>query len=169
FKEMAELSVKDPQLLSTSMSVIRLVPMAEVMNPVLQFTIGFMWFLAGSSSSLTVCGSLRPFSRWKMPFAFIPVVIVVAVVRLTTLDPWALAADNVLATLSVFYCATGLSLVDHVLSRMKVGLGVKIAFYVLLTISGVLGYLMTALLGFIDSFADWRKVSEDPASLEITK
>ena len=43
---------------------------------------------------------------------------------------------------------------------------VKVIFYIMLLLSGVLGYVAIVLVGFIDSFADWRKVNEPPIELK---
>ena len=77
-----------------------------------------------------------------------------------------LVADNVLLAMSIYYCVGGLALLAHGLKRFKLPLFVKVMFYIMLTLSGVLGYIVIVLVGFIDSFADWRKVNEPPIELK---
>ncbi len=146
--------------------VTRLMPVATVMNLVTQYSIGFLWFLWRGVPDGAIVGRLRPFNLWKMPFALTPVVIVTILVKLIGGEIFALVADNVLAALSVFYCVTGLSLTEHFLSRIRLPLFSRILFYVMLTFSGLIGYLAVVMLGLIDSYADWRKTSEGSEDLK---
>ena len=109
---------------------------------------------------------LEPFSRWKVPFSVTPVFLVAAVGRLAGGDIITLVADNVLLVLSIYYCVGGLALLEYGLKRFKMPMFVKIVFYIMLTLSGVLGYVAIVLVGFVDSFADWRKVNESPIELK---
>jgi len=151
---------------SMARGVTRLMPVATVMNLVTQYSIGFLWFLWRGVPDGATVGRLRPFNLWKMPFALTPVVIVTILVKLIGGEFLVLVADNLLAALSVFYCVTGLSLAEHFLSRIKLSLFTKVLFYVMLTFSGLIGYFGVVLLGLIDSFADWRKVSEGSEDLK---
>lgn len=148
-------------------AVTRLIPAATVMNVVTQFSVGFIWLLWRGVSSAQSTASLAPFARWKVPFALTPVLIVAALGRLIGGDMIALVADNVLLGLSIFYCVGGLALIEHALRRFKLPMGVRILFYIVLIITGLVGYVATVLLGFIDSFADWRRVSHQ--SIELNK
>ncbi len=59
---------------------------------------------------------------------------------------------------SIFYCLTGLALMEFLLRRLQLSRLMKILFYLFLFISQFVGFFAAALLGLIDSFADWRKV-----------
>ena len=155
------------QFVSVSKAAARLVPATTLMNLVARFTIGFLWFLGRSLAAERSVTLLRPMAQWKVPFALTPVVVATALGRLLGNDTVILVADNVIMALSLFYCVGGLALMMHVLNRLKMPLIVRILFYVMLTLTGILGYLFTVLLGFVDSFADWRKVS--PRSIELDK
>jgi uncharacterized protein YybS (DUF2232 family) len=65
-------------------------------------------------------------------------------------------ADNCLIILALFYCVTGLALIEHAFRRMGLPKGMRFAAYLLLFLLQVAGFFMTALLGFVDSFVDWR-------------
>lgn len=139
-------------------AILRLMPAAILLSVMGQFTIGFLLFsrwLGSRDSS----HHLAQFSHWKMPFMFTPVLMLAIILRLLGGDDLRLVADNSLAILAVFYCVTGLALVEHVLRRARTTRFVKVLFYVLLFFTQVLGFVVTAVLGFIDSFVDWRKVS----------
>ena len=155
------------QFASVSEAAARLVPAATLMNLVTQFAAGFLWFLSRGLAAERSATLLRPIARWKVPFALTPLVIAAALGRLLGNDRVVLVADNVIMALSVFYCVGGLALFTHVLNKLRATLFVKVLFYIMLTLLGLLGFLFTALLGFVDSFADWRKVSG--RSIELDK
>ena len=148
-------------------AVSRLLPAVTLMNLVAQFTVGFLWFLARGLPAERSVALLKPFSLWKVPFALTPLLVAAALGRLLGNNTVILVADNVIMALSLFYCVGGLALVTHVFARLKAPLFVKILFYVMLALTGLLGYLFTVLLGFVDSFADWRKISA--RSIELDK
>lgn len=137
---------------------IRLMPAATIMNLVLQFSLGFLWFLGRPRPGENTL-SVRPFTAWKVPFALMPVLLAVVPARLFGGPTLALAADNILLVLSIYYCVGGLALMEHFLHRLKMATGMKILFYIMMVITGLLGYLITVVIGFLDSFADWRRLS----------
>jgi hypothetical protein len=137
----------------------RVLPAATIMNVVAQFSIGFLWFLGRRVPSTVVSGRLLPFVCWKLPFSLTPVVVLAILARLLGNDTLKLVSDNVLLSLSIFYCVAGLSLIEWGLGRLKMTTGIKVLFYIMLTLTGLIGYFVAVVLGFVDSFADWRKVS----------
>jgi hypothetical protein len=145
---------------------VRVIPAMTLMSLVTQFTIGFLWFLMRPGSTSDDSIRMEPFSRWKMPFGLTPVLLVAVIGRLTGGDTVTLVADNVLLVLSIYYCVGGLALLAHGFQRFKVTVLVKIMFYVMLVLAGVIGYVVIGLVGFIDSFADWRKVNNPPIELK---
>jgi len=144
---------------------VRLMPASITMNLVMQFSIGFLWLgIRGTLGRTRLY--LAPFTSWKMPFAVMPAIIVIVSLRLMSGDTIALIADNILASLSIFYCVTGLSLIEHFLNRIKLPLIAKILFYIMYAFTYIIGYFIAVALGFIDSFADWRKISSPPNNLK---
>ena len=136
---------------------VHLIPSLLIMTTVMQYSIGFLWFMQRDGERLTRTGKLCPFKRWRVPTAVIPVLAVLAIIRLIFGQTVALVTDNIMISLSVFYCVTGLSLVTYVLDKGKVSLWLRIPFFLMLTLTGILGYFGLTLLGFFDSYFDWRK------------
>jgi len=145
--------------------VARVAPAATVFNLIAQFSVGFVAFLAWGAQGAP-CGRLTPFRRWKVPFALIPVVALVIVARLVFDDPIAQVADNLLLIVSIYYCLGGLALFEHMISRVHLPWWARVLAFLMLLVLGILGYLVTVLLGFIDSFADWRKISSGDLQLD---
>jgi len=144
----------------------RLLPAATILNVIAQFSIGFLWFLARDIRAGGAGARLVPFTRWKVPFALTPFVVVAILFRLLGGDAIRLAADNVLLLLSFYYCVGGVALVQHVLTRLGLPIWARIAGYLVLALFGVLAYFVTVLLGFVDSFADWRNVTKKEMELD---
>jgi uncharacterized protein YybS (DUF2232 family) len=164
--ESARNSVQQAQRLMEG--VIRLLPAATVMNLVVQFSVGFLWFLGWREAGAATGATLKSFAHWKVPFAVTPLLIIAIVARLLGSRALTLVADNVLLILSIYYCVGGLALVAYFLRNLKLTIGMRLLFYIALTVTGLIGYLVVAVLGFVDSFADWRKVSE-PAARDLKK
>jgi uncharacterized protein YybS (DUF2232 family) len=59
--------------------------------------------------------------------------------------------------LAVFYAICGLSFMEYTLHRVRVSLVIRILFYLLLFLTQIAGLLVMVLIGFVDSFMDWRK------------
>jgi hypothetical protein len=145
--------------------VIRLTPASTLLSAVLQLALGYLWF------SLWVrrrTGRIvaDPFVLWKVPFGVVPVVIVLAALRLLGGDAVKEIADNGLAVTAIVYCFAGLSVVEFTIRRLQIGIFMKIMFYVMLFLTQLIGFLMISLLGFVDSFADWRKISAAKIALK---
>ena len=145
----------------------RLVPAATVINMVAQFAVGFMWFLTRGLPEERSAVLFAPLTRWKVPFAMIGLVIAAALGRLFGGEIIALIADNLFLALTFCYCIGGVAFMAHLLVRLQLPLGVKILFYIAMILTGLIGYMLVVLLGFIDSFADWRKLSAQ--SIELDK
>lgn len=140
------------------MIFIRLMPAFMVTGLLLQFSIGYIWFLKNLDRQEGFMRRLSPYLDWKMPFWLAPILIVVIISRLFGGEVTRLIADNVLAGLSVYYCVTGLAVVEFFLKRSKFSGWMKVLFYILLFLTQLIGYFAAVLIGFIDSFTDWRKV-----------
>jgi uncharacterized protein YybS (DUF2232 family) len=68
-----------------------------------------------------------------------------------------LVADNCILLLSITYAVGGLALMEFYMKRLGLSLLFRILFYIFLTLTWLIGFLVSAVLGFIDSFADWRR------------
>ncbi len=144
--------------------IIRLIPALNLLGIVMMFAIAHLLFLR-HARRVDVRHAVRSFVKWKMPFAIMPVVIVAIAVRiLSANDMVLLVVDNILFMLAFGYCLTGLSLLEYGMQKIGASIFTRIMLYVLLFVAQVIGLFIISLLGFIDSFADWRKVDSDPAA-----
>ncbi len=144
---------------------IRLIPAETMLGAFIQYTVGYLLFARWIDTNNLAPPRYEPFIYWKMPFGIIPLVIMVILARMLGGELLKYIADNMLVILAVFYSATGLSLIEYYQRKIKVTKFMRVMFYVLLflmplvnigiafTIGGII-----SLLGFIDSFTDWRKI-----------
>lgn len=157
-----ELALVETRTLTMTNFVSHLIPAGTVMTVVMQYSIGMVWFLSRDAAvSARPHLKLSPFTQWRVPFALTPVLVLFGLVRLVGGETGALIGDNVLAALSVYYCIGGLALVEHIWKKVGLATLLKVAFYILLTFTGLFGYLGMVLLGFLDSFFNWRKPRQD--------
>lgn len=138
--------------------VIRIIPALSILGSVMQFSIGYLLFLLILERFKTGRRYVQPFSLWKMPFWLMPVAIVAMLLILLGSSSLRQIGENMLVFLIVYYAITGLALIDFYLKKLKLTLFFKILFYLFLFLTQFIGFFAAALLGFIDSFADWRKV-----------
>lgn len=145
--------------------VFRLMPAIVILSTAVQFSVGYMLFTRWIDKHHLTTPRWEPFIYWQMPFGFIPVVIVFIAARLIGGDFIQLASDNALAILAVFYSLAGLSLLEFMLRKLRFSNLMKVLFYIMLFFlplvnptSGIIMGAGISLLGFIDSFSDWRKI-----------
>jgi len=145
--------------------VFRLMPAIVILSTAVQFSVGYMLFARWIDSHHLTTPRWEPFIYWQMPFSFIPAVIVFIAARLFGGEFIQLASDNALAILAVFYSLTGLALLEFMLRKLRFSNLMKVLFYIMLFFlplvnptSGIIMGAGISLLGFIDSFIDWRKV-----------
>lgn len=146
--------------------IIRLTPASMLLGGIAQYTIGYLWFYGRTARTETEATPMESFVLWKMPFAVVPAVIIGVLMRLMGGETLKLYADNLLAVLAVFYCVTGLALIEFFMQRFGLPRIMRVLFYLLLFFTQLAGFIVTVLLGFIDSFADWRKVGGPKTSFE---
>jgi len=143
----------------------RLMPAESLLGLAAQFSVGYLLFARWVDRTHAARPQLEPFIYWKMPYGYTAVVIVLAIMRLVGGETGAFAADNGLAIIAVFYTVTGLALIEYYLRKIQFSRLMKVLFYVFLfllplvnlTMGLVIGAVIF-LLGFADSFADWRRV-----------
>ncbi|UCG60490.1 MAG: DUF2232 domain-containing protein [Candidatus Zixiibacteriota bacterium] len=141
-------------------AMIRLIPAFTVLGAVLPFSVGYLAFAYRLGKTGNAGSTMAPFTLWKMPFMVMPILIVAAAMRLFGSETLALAADNVLAFLCLFYSVTGLALIEFFLRKFNFSTILKILFYIVFFLSQFVGLFVAAFLGFVDSFVDWRKVQQ---------
>lgn len=165
----AQVQINDLVLMTTktARASVRLIPASMIMGAVVQFSVGFLLFVITTVANPDAIQAVKSFTRWKVPFGVTGAVIAAVPLRLLGGETSTLIADNTLLILAVYYGLGGLSLLEYGLKRIGVSLPIRVAFYVLLTFSGLIGFFVTAILGFIDSFTDWRKISS--AEIDLKK
>ncbi|UCD63314.1 MAG: DUF2232 domain-containing protein [Candidatus Zixiibacteriota bacterium] len=141
-----------------SLALVKLVPSMTVLAAILPFSLGYLVFNYRLRGKGYFGPPLAPFIHWKIPFGVTPLLIVAILMRILGSGAVAQAADNLLLFLSLFYCLAGLALVEFYLRKLNLVRALKIAFYIFLFLTQLIGFFVAALLGFIDSFVDWRKV-----------
>jgi uncharacterized protein YybS (DUF2232 family) len=145
------------------MAVTRVIPALTVLGALIQFSIGFLAFSYLMGRRYPLKRFWIPFSNWRVPFAFTPLLVVAIVGRLVGNETLQLIADNVLAILGVYYSIAGLALIEYYMHKLNLSPLLRISFYLMLFITQFWSLLAAAalfvtliLLGFADSFADWR-------------
>ncbi|MFH1687520.1 MAG: DUF2232 domain-containing protein [bacterium] len=136
---------------------IHLLPAMTVLSGVLQFTVGYLLLTRYVARSWPHLSIQMAFVRWRMPFALTPLVVAAVGARLTGHESAMMVADNVLVLLAVFYAACGMALIETYLRRLAIPKALKAIFWVLLALTHLIGFFVTGLLGFIDSFFDFRR------------
>ncbi len=145
--------------------IFRLIPAEIILSTAVQFSVGYILFVKWIDRYHLTTPRWEPFIYWQMPFVFIPVVMVFIVARLFGGEFIELTADNALVVLATFYSLTGMALLEYMLRKLRFSTLMKTLFYIMLFFlplvsptSGIIMGVGISLLGFIDSFADWRKV-----------
>ncbi|UCC44181.1 MAG: DUF2232 domain-containing protein [Candidatus Zixiibacteriota bacterium] len=137
--------------------MVRLMPAGIVMSAVTQYSIGFLWFAEVRARDVGVAGVVRSFKAWRVPRVVSVLAIILVPIRFLETESVSLAVDNVLAATSIFYCVTGLSLLEYYLQRFNFRRVTKLIVYLLLIPTGHFGYLVLVLLGLTISLYDWRE------------
>lgn len=138
-------------------ALIRLIPALMILSVVVQFSLGFIIFTYRINKNNYQSRPLAPFIYWKIPFGVTPLLILAILLRIFGSDTYVLIADNVIAFLAFFYAIAGLALIEFYLEKFNFSKFMKVLFYVMLFFTQLIGLFVAALIGFIDSFANWRK------------
>jgi len=152
----AEVSEMKVAAQNFSAGMARIIPASMVMITVIPLSIGFLLVYYRAITDPELKQRVLDFTRWKVPFALTPVVIVAVLMRLLGGEGLQIVADNLILILAIYYVVGGLSLVEYGLKRFQLSLAMRIVFYILFLFTGVVGFAMSAIAGFIDSFADIR-------------
>lgn len=136
--------------------IIRISPALMLLSALVPFSMAFLIFAYFVQRRRPESSFVTTFTTWKMPFALIPVLVGAVLLRLTGVELLTLIGDNVVMVLAMFYCVAGLALVGFFLRRLQLPIWMKVFFYFLLFLSQMVGIMAAALLGFVDSFFDWR-------------
>ena len=138
--------------------VVRLLPLVIIMNSITQYSIGILWFASVHSAETGKRQSpMKSFIYWRMPAAALLFVLAAITARFVAADMIQLAADNLLAVLSIFYCLIGFSVMEYHLRRFNIHWGLKMIAYLLLIPTGLFGLAALVGLGLVNNLCDWRK------------
>jgi uncharacterized protein YybS (DUF2232 family) len=134
----------------------RVMPALIVLNVIMQFAFGYLVFIYVTGRYELKQQLLAPFKYWKMPYMAMLFLLIAIPMRIFGKEPFIIIADNIIAFLTVFYSVTGLALIEYYLRAFKLSRLMRVLFYLMIFFSQMIGLLAAALLGFIDSFTNWR-------------
>jgi hypothetical protein len=137
-------------------AMIRLMPCWYVLGAAVQFTLGYVWFSQRELAPNAKASRMPAFVEWKAPFWLAVAVIIAAAMRIFGGESLDLIADNALVALGAIYAIMGMALIESFLRRVRVGVVGRLFVYVALFLAQIVGLLVIALLGLIDSHVDWR-------------
>ncbi|MBI5266568.1 MAG: DUF2232 domain-containing protein, partial [candidate division Zixibacteria bacterium] len=141
-------------------TLVRLLPSGMAMAAVTQYALGFGVFSYVVVAPAGQRAVVPPFATWRAPFGLAVLVLMAAAGRFLGGETIKIIADNLLAMLALVYVVTGMSLVEHFMRRVRIGWFGRIAMYIMLFLAQILGFLVVALIGFGDSYFDWRARAE---------
>jgi hypothetical protein len=136
---------------------LRVLPALTVMSVIMQFALGFWLFARWQSAKGNNNFALPRYTNWRVHFAFTPILLLGVLSRLFGNDAITIVADNILLVTAMFYSITGLALLEFLMQRARVNIYLKLAVYLLIFLFHIIGFAAVALLGFVDSFFDWRR------------
>ncbi|MCH9024616.1 MAG: DUF2232 domain-containing protein [candidate division Zixibacteria bacterium] len=145
---------------------LRVLPALTVMSIIMQFALGFWLFARWQFIRGNKNLKLPPFSSWRIPFSFTPLVLSGVLLRLFGNDSMTIIADNLLLILTLLYSLTGISLLGFLMQKSRLGIYLKLIIYLMIFLSHIYGMAFLALLGFVDSFFDWRQKYPLPIGLK---
>ncbi|RME25022.1 MAG: DUF2232 domain-containing protein [Candidatus Zixiibacteriota bacterium] len=157
------------QIHQATRMLIRLMPGLMAINFVTQYSLGTLVFFGAVAREDPTAPRPAPFTMWAMPFWPMAIVPVAIGLRYLMGGTVGIIADNLLLLLSVFYCVTGLALVEYWFRKLRLPGLLRIVMYLMLVPAGVFGYLTLAVAGFADSYFDWRHPEADQESLNNEK
>ena len=136
---------------------LRVLPSFTLLAVVFQFAIGFWLFVLWLKKNRPAKSSFPNFLDWKMPFALIPLVVVGVIMRLAGGETIKLIADNLIVVLAIIYSIVGMAFLEYFMKKFRFSIFSRIIVYFLILFTHVAGLAFLALVGFADSFFDWRR------------
>ncbi len=136
---------------------LRVLPALTVMSIIIQFALGFWLFARWQFIRGNKNFKLPHFNTWKLPFSFTPLVLSAVLLRLFGNDSMTIIADNLILILTLLYTFTGISLLGFLMQKSQLSIYLKLVAYLMLFLFHIYGLAFLALLGFVDSFFDWRR------------
>ncbi len=137
-------------------ALVRLLPGFTILGTLAQFSIGYLIYAGWINRHAKAHTAAQHFVMWRVPFYVAAPLVLFIVLRLLGGDALTRFADNALVILSVYYAVCGLALMEFYMRRLQVSCLLKGGIYLLLFISQIIGYFAAVVLGFVDSYKDWR-------------
>lgn len=145
-------------LSNTTVLIERLLSGMLIMGNIVQLFIALLLVEVYYARRNSYFPGFGPFIYWKVPEKLFYLLGVVLLARLLFNEEVRLVADNLLFMLSFIYAVGGLSLIEHLLRKLKLPLLVKILFYFGLLLMQLPGLIVACLAGLFDSYFDFRRV-----------
>ncbi len=136
----------------------RLMPSFMALSSVMQLFVGWIALTVVLKSLGHYSPTFRHFVYWKMPYYYFYIVGGLFVMRLLGTETMKVTADNGLLFIGFFYAVFGFSLMEYYLKKIRLSTLLKVLFYVGFLFLQIPGLILAALIGFFDSYFDFRKV-----------
>lgn len=138
--------------------VKRLLPSLLALSGVAQLFLGWVGLIILSKGLNEYAPSFRNFLYWKMPEYYIYGVGAFLLLRLLGSETIRIVADNAILFIGFFYAVFGFSVLEFYLKKIRLSLFLRILFYIGILLLQVPGLILAAVIGFVDSYFDFRKV-----------
>ena len=102
---------------------------------------------------------LPPFYRWRSEQSLAWVFLLSSVLFLVGGEFFEIVSKNILLVLGFWYAVLGFSISEWFLRESKAS-GSRIGFYIFMVLTQILSFVLLLLVGFFDSWLDFRKLSQ---------
>ena len=138
--------------------VKRLIPSMMALSGALQLFFGWLCLAILLKGLGEFVPSFGNFITWKMPDYYIYISGFFLLSRLIGTEFIKIIADNFLLFLGFFYAIFGFSVFEFYLKKIRLSPMLRVFFYIGLIFLQLPGLILAAVVGFIDSYFDFRKV-----------
>jgi uncharacterized protein YybS (DUF2232 family) len=136
----------------------RLIPSMMALSGVMQLFFGWLCLVILLKGLGEFVPSFGSFINWKMPDYYIYISGVFLLSRLLGTELMKIVADNFLLFLGFFYAVFGFSVFEYYLKKIRLSPLLRAFFYIGLIFLQLPGLILAAVVGFVDSYFDFRKV-----------
>ncbi|MCJ7507854.1 MAG: YybS family protein [candidate division Zixibacteria bacterium] len=107
---------------------------------------------------------LTPFGLWHSQEGFAWVALLSLVLFLVGGKLFEIVSKNIALVFGFWYTVVGVSISEWFFRKSKVNAWIKILFYVFVLVTQILSFVLLSLLGFFDSWLDFRKLGKKSLS-----
>ena len=136
----------------------RLIPAMMALSGSFQLFFGWLCLVILLKGLGEFVPTFGDFIIWKMPDYYIFVFGAFLLARLVGTELIKIIADNFLLFIGFFYAVFGFSVFEFYLKKIRLSLFLRVLFYIGLVFLQLPGLILAALVGFFDSYFDFRKV-----------